>query len=61
MSLRNPELVLSWLVLALVNGELAHTRHRSRWGWMALSVLLGPVATLLLVVLPGPAGAGPRR
>lgn len=52
MSLLNPELVLSWMVLALINGELASTRGRGRWGWMGLSVLLGPVATVALVLLP---------
>lgn len=61
MSLRNPELVLSWLLLALVNGELASTRRRSRWGWMGLSVLLGPLATLILVLLPNPAESDGSR
>lgn len=60
MSILNPELVLSWTVLALINGEVATTRERSRWAWMALSVPLGPVATLLLVALP-PRGEAPGR
>ena len=59
MSILNPELVLSWTVLALINGEVATTRARSRWRWMGLSVLLGPGATLLLVVLPGREEADP--
>ena len=48
----NPELVMGWLFLAVINGEVAHTRTRSRWTWMGLSGLLGPLATVLLIVLP---------
>ena len=64
MGLLNPELVLGWGVLALINGEVAVTRERSRWRWMAVSALLGPAATFVLVLLPDrsrtePAASGP--
>ncbi|MGV8977208.1 MAG: hypothetical protein ACOH17_04120 [Cellulomonas sp.] len=36
--------------LALVNAGLAQTKGRSRWNWFLLSLLLGPVATFLIVV-----------
>lgn len=52
MSLLNPELILGWIFMALINGEVAATRGRNRWIWMAVSALLGPLATLLLVALP---------
>lgn len=42
-----------WLVsLALVNAGLAQTKGRSRWYWFLFSLLLGPVATFLIVVWP---------
>ena len=46
------ELLLGWLFLALINGEVAHTRGRGRWSWTAVSVVLGPVATVAVVALP---------
>lgn len=52
MSLLSPELILGWIFMALINGEVAATRGRNRWIWMAVSALLGPLATLLLVALP---------
>lgn len=41
-----------WSSLALVNAGLAQTKGRSRWNWFLLSILLGPVATFLIVVWP---------
>ncbi len=41
-----------WGTLALINAALAQGRNRSGLLWFLLSVLLGPIATLLLVLLP---------
>lgn len=43
-----------WLVLALVNAGLAEQKNRSRWNWFLLSILLGPIATFLIVVWAPP-------
>ncbi|MER7003388.1 hypothetical protein ABT297_10115 [Dactylosporangium sp. NPDC000555] len=49
-----------WLTLALVNAGLAQTKNRSGWYWWVWSLLLGPIATALIVVWPPrPAGAKP--
>ncbi len=51
-----------WGALALVNAGLAQTKGRSRWNWFLLSVLLGPIATFLIVVWPAlEAPAAPRN
>jgi hypothetical protein len=39
-----------WGSLSLVNAGLAQTKGRSRWNWFLLSLILGPVATLFIVV-----------
>ncbi len=41
-----------WGTLALVNAGLAQGKNRSGVLWFLLSLPLGPVATLLLVLLP---------
>ncbi|SEB50283.1 hypothetical protein SAMN04489806_0886 [Paramicrobacterium humi] len=43
-----------WLTLALVNAGLAEQKGRSRLGWFLLSLLLGPIATALIVVWAPP-------
>ena len=47
-----------WGTLALVNAGLAQSKHRSGLNWFLLSVLLGPIATLLIVVLDDPVETG---
>jgi hypothetical protein len=42
-----------WLTLSLINAGLAQGKGRSGLGWWLLSLLLGPLATLLIVILPG--------
>jgi len=42
--------VVGWGTLALINAGLAAGMNRSRFVWLILSLLLGPVATLLLVL-----------
>ena len=39
-----------WGSLALVNAGLAQTKGRSGWNWFLISLLLGPLATFLIVV-----------
>jgi hypothetical protein len=43
-----------WGTLALINAGLAQSKHRSGLGWFIASVFIGPVATLLIVVLDDP-------
>ena len=43
---------VGWGTLALINAGLAQSKSRSGLIWFAASVLLGPLATLLIVVLP---------
>ena len=41
-----------WGTLALINAALAQGKNRNGLLWFLLSLLLGPLATLLLVLLP---------
>jgi hypothetical protein len=43
-----------WGTLSLVNAGLAQGKGRSGLRWWIVSLLLGPIATLLIVVLPAP-------
>ena len=43
---------VGWGTLALINAALAQDRRRSGLAWFLLSLLIGPLATLLLVLLP---------
>ena len=42
---------VGWFTLALINAGLAQGKGRSGLAWWLASLLLGPVATFLLVVL----------
>lgn len=54
--------VVGWGTLTLINAGLAQGKGRSGLTWFAISLLLGPFATLLIVVLPAPGGeARPLR
>jgi hypothetical protein len=48
---------VGWGTLALINAGLAQGRQRSGLYWFAVSLVLGPLATLLIVVLPAPTKA----
>lgn len=41
---------VGWFTLALINAGLAQGKGRSGMNWGLLSLLLGPLATFLLVV-----------
>jgi hypothetical protein len=43
---------VGWGTLALINAALAQGKNRSGLLWFLLSLPFGPVATLLLVLLP---------
>lgn len=43
-----------WFTLALINAGFAQTKNRSRLWWFLGSLILGPLATLM-IVLVGPA------
>jgi hypothetical protein len=43
---------VGWGTLALINAGLAQGKNRSGLGWFLLSLLLGPFATLALVLMP---------
>jgi hypothetical protein len=43
---------VGWGTLALINAGLAQSKQRSGLLWFLLSLLLGPLATFLIVVLP---------
>ncbi len=42
---------VGWGTLALINAGLAQTKHRSALIWFFISLLIGPIATFLIVVL----------
>lgn len=41
---------VGWGTLALVNAGLAQSKNRSGLAWFLISMLLGPIATFILVV-----------
>lgn len=43
---------VGWGTLALINAALAQGKNRSGLLWFLLSLLLGPLATLVLVLMP---------
>ena len=45
---------VGWGALALINAGLAQGKGRSGLVWFVISLLLGPVATLFIVILPRP-------
>lgn len=43
-----------WLTLAAINAGLAEQKERSRGRWFVISLLIGPLATALIVVWEAP-------
>jgi hypothetical protein len=43
---------IGWFTLTLINSGLAQGKGRSGLAWFLLSLLLGPFATALIVLLP---------
>ena len=50
----NQEWAAGWGTLSLVNAGLAQGKHRSGLAWFFISLLLGPIATFLIVILDDP-------
>ncbi len=48
----NSDFFVGWGTLSLINAGLAQSKGRSGLGWWAGSLFIGPLATLLIVVLP---------
>jgi hypothetical protein len=43
---------VGWGTLSLINAGLAQGKNRSGLLWFLISLLLGPIATFLIVLLP---------
>ncbi len=50
--MENAEFFVGWGTLTLINAGLAQAKGRSGLIWWLISLLLGPVATFLIVILP---------
>jgi hypothetical protein len=50
--MEHTDFVAGWGTLSLVNAGLAQAKMRSGLLWWVFSLLLGPIATFLIVVLP---------
>lgn len=48
-----------WFTLALINAGLAEQKNRSRWIWFLVSLLLGPLATAMIVIWRSPVPVAP--
>ena len=48
---RSGGFAVGWFTLALINAGLAQSKGRGGLNWWLLSLLLGPIATLLIVVM----------
>jgi hypothetical protein len=52
----------AWFTLSLINAGLAQSKQRSGLAWWLVSLLIGPLATLLIVAWPpGGPGTEPRQ
>ena len=52
-----PGYAVGWGALALINAGLAQSKNRSGLLFFLLSLLLGPIVTLIIVLLPKPTSA----
>ena len=48
----------AWFTLSLINAGLAQSKQRAGSSWWLVSLLLGPIATLLIVTWPPGGGVG---
>ncbi|GAA2176699.1 hypothetical protein GCM10009784_24220 [Arthrobacter parietis] len=48
-----------WFTLALINAGLAEQKNRSRGVWFLVSLVVGPLATALIVIWRAPEPAVP--
>lgn len=47
-----PFYYVGWFTLALINAGLAQAKNRSGLLWFIISIFFGPLATLVIVLLP---------
>lgn len=52
---------VGWGTLALINAALAQTKNRSRLAWFLVSLFLGPIATLVIVLMDKAPAAPPTE
>jgi hypothetical protein len=50
--MQNTEFFVGWGTLSLINAGLAQAKGRSGLIWWLGSLLFGPIATFLIVILP---------
>ncbi len=50
----NSSYAVGWGTLALINAGLAQSKGRSRLAWFLGSLLLGPIATFIIVATDSP-------
>jgi hypothetical protein len=50
---QEPGYAVGWFSLSLINAGLAQSKNRSGLLWWLLSLLLGPIATFILVAFCG--------
>lgn len=50
-TIKHPDWFAGWGTLALINAGLAQGKGRSGLNWFLISLLLGPIGTLLVVVV----------
>ena len=51
MNPNTSEYAVGWFTLSLINAGLAQAKGRGGLNWWLVSLLLGPIATFLIVVL----------
>lgn len=51
---------VGWFTLAMINAGLAQSKGRSRLAWFLISLLIGPVATFIIVATDKPAPQPPK-
>lgn len=51
MAMMNGGYAVGWGTLALINAGLAQAKGHSGLVWFLVSLLLGPIATLIIVVM----------
>jgi hypothetical protein len=52
--MNDPGYYVGWGTLALINAGLAQAKRRSGLAWFLISLLLGPIATLVIVIVDPP-------
>ena len=51
--MHHEQFIVGWGTLSLINAGLAQSKNRSGLLWFLLSLLLGPIATFILVAFCG--------